>query len=239
MVRQQIEKVLRKASESTSGLDNRMPYILTAILAFAIVVFAINCFIELSADVKNELMRDFDASVTSEILSLRNPILTDYFTFVTNIGDVKGYLIVLILASLLTWAVIKKWRYVLQTFVILILATLSNIALKRFFDRARPEIEHLVIVKTLSYPSGHAMSAMAFYGFIIYLVYKLRAHFLVKFALILSLSILILSIGISRIYLGVHYPSDVLGGFIAGIIWVFFCIFILNLFEAFKRDPNT
>ena len=111
--------------------------------------------------------------------------------------------------------------------------------LKRFIDRARPGIEHLVVVKTLSYPSGHAMSAMAFYGFLIYLVYHFKMHTALKGLVIFLLALLILSIGVSRIYLGVHYPSDIVGGFIAGLIWVFFCILIFNLIEVFRRDPLT
>ncbi|MGB6150435.1 MAG: phosphatase PAP2 family protein, partial [Pricia sp.] len=115
----------------------------------------------------------------------------------------------------------------------------SNMVLKRFIDRARPEIEHLVSVKTLSYPSGHAMSSMAFYGFLIYLIYKLKISRIWKFNLIVLLIVLILSIGISRVYLGVHFPSDVIGGWIAGTIWVTFCILIFNLIEVFRRDSQT
>ena len=111
--------------------------------------------------------------------------------------------------------------------------------LKRFIDRARPSIEHLVSVETLSYPSGHAMSAMAFYGFLIYLFTQFKMNRILKVVAILFFAFLLLSIGISRIYLGVHFPSDIAGGFIAGLIWVIFCILLFNVIELFQRDPRT
>jgi undecaprenyl-diphosphatase len=157
----------------------------------------------------------------------------------TNIGDVYGYLIVLAVFLLVSLLVFKRWKYVVQATLVLALATVSNMMLKRFIDRARPGIEHLVSVETLSYPSGHAMSAMAFYGFLIFLVTKFNINKVMKYVLILVLITLILSIGISRIYLGVHFPSDIAGGFIAGLIWVVFCVLVFDLIELFRKDPQT
>jgi undecaprenyl-diphosphatase len=155
------------------------------------------------------------------------------------VGDFYGYLIVFGIFLLVSLLFFKRWKYVLQATLVLALATGSNMMLKLFIDRARPGIEHLVSVETLSYPSGHAMSAMAFYGFLTYLIYTFKIHKVAKFLLILVLVLLILSIGVSRIYLGVHFPSDVAGGFIAGFIWVVFCVLIFELVEIFRRDPRT
>lgn len=123
--------------------------------------------------------------------------------------------------------------------IVLLVAASSNLLLKQIINRARPDADYLVTVKTLSYPSGHAMSAMAFYGFLIYLIYTFNIPKLVKYGIIAFLAMLIVSIGISRIYLGVHFPSDIAGGFIAGFIWVVFCILILNILKIFKEDPST
>tara|TARA_R110002050_G_scaffold112995_2_gene227532 strand:- start:62 stop:544 length:483 start_codon:yes stop_codon:yes gene_type:complete len=157
----------------------------------------------------------------------------------TNVGDVYGYAIMFGIAILAAILYFKRWKYILQTVFVLLLASLSNLMLKRFFDRARPGVEHMVVVETLSYPSGHAMSAMAFYGFIIYLFYRFQKRGFLKYLIIALLAIIILSIGISRIYLGVHFPSDIAGGYIAGLIWVFFCILLFNLVEVFRRDPKV
>ena len=62
---------------------------------------------------------------------------------------------------------------------------------------------------------------------------------IIKYSIIFLLTILIISIGLSRIYLGVHFPSDIAGGFIAGGIWVIFCIILFNIIDVFRRDPKT
>ncbi|WP_419211572.1 phosphatase PAP2 family protein [Maribacter sp. X9] len=219
--------------------NKSLPYLITMVIALIIVVGGINLFIELTETLKTEMLATYDTAITDYIISYRTPALTRYFKFVTNVGDSYGYLIVLAVFLLVSLLVFKRWKYVIQATLVLILATGSNMILKRFIDRARPGIEHLVSVETLSYPSGHAMSAMAFYGFLVYLFYTFNIHKVAKFFLILILVLLILSIGISRIYLGVHFPSDIAGGFIAGFIWVVFCILIFDLIDIFRRDPRT
>ncbi len=219
--------------------NSKLPYIITVVVALIVVIGGINLFIELTEELKDELLPQYDQAVTDYIISYRNPALTKYFVFITNVGDLYGYLIVVGISAIISYFVFKKWRGVVQTVFVLLLASLSNIMLKRFIDRARPGIEHLVSVETLSYPSGHAMSAMAFYGFVIYLFFRFKINHFLKTGIITFLIFIILSIGISRIYLGVHYPSDIAGGYIAGFIWVVFCILIFNLAEVFRRDPST
>lgn len=229
----------RILSEKLHQEDSRLPYFITVIVSLIIVVAGINLFIELTETLTTETLASYDTAITDYVISHRSPYLTQYFKFVTDVGDVTGYLIVLGLFVLLSWRFLKSWKYVLQSAVVLALATLSNMALKRFIDRARPGIEHMVSVETLSYPSGHAMSAMAFFGFLIYLIFKLRMPKILKYALIFLFAFLIVSIGISRIYLGVHFPSDIAGGFIAGFIWVVFCVLIFDLIQIFRRDPKV
>lgn len=216
-----------------------LPYLITVTIALIIVIGGINLFVELTDTLKTETLAAYDTEITNYIISYRTPDLTRYFLFVTNIGDFYGYLIVVGICALMSFIVFKSWKYVAQISLVLILATVSNMMLKRFIDRARPGIEHLVSVETLSYPSGHAMSAMAFYGFMIFLFYKFKMNTFLKLCAILFLVTLILSIGISRIYLGVHFPSDVAGGFIAGFIWVIFCILVFDLIEVFRKDKKT
>lgn len=234
-----IKSIRTFLSEKFHQEDSRLPYFITVLVSLVIVVGGINLFIELTDTLKTDTLASYDTAITEYVLSFRGPMLTKYFVFVTDIGDVNGYLIVLALFAIISWLVLKRWKYVLQATIVLALATVSNMALKRFIDRARPGIEHLVSVKTLSYPSGHAMSAMAFFGFLIYLISKLNIHRVLKYFLIFIFGLLILSIGISRIYLGVHFPSDIAGGFIAGFIWVVFCVLVFDLIELFRKDPNV
>jgi len=91
-----------------------------------------------------------------------------------------------------------------------------------------------------SFPSGHSMISAAFYGFLIYLIYKKVKNKKLKITLIIVLSILIVSIGISRIYLGVHYTSDVLAGFTVSVSYLIIYTSIVKKFilEREKEDEK-
>jgi undecaprenyl-diphosphatase len=234
-----IKKLKVFLSKKLSHYNVTLPYAIALVLALLIGVFGINIFVELTEVLSTETLANYDTKITSAVLSHRSTSLTKYFTFITHVGDVYGYLVVLILSAIISLVVFKRWKYMVQITLVLFLSALSNVVLKRVINRARPDLEHLVTVETLSYPSGHAMSAMAFYGFLIYLFYRFKMNRYIKIGTILVLAFLILSIGVSRIYLGVHYPSDILGGFIAGAIWVVFCIVLFNLIEVFRSDPKT
>jgi len=216
-----------------------LPYIIIGSIAVIIVVGGINLFVELTEELKEGELAAIDTQITEFILSFRTPALTEFFIWITHIGDVYGYLVIGGIFIFVSAVVFKSWKYIAQIGIVLVLAMVSNLILKRFIDRARPDIEHLVAVETLSYPSGHAMGAMAFYGFLIYLLYRFKMNRVLKGAAIVFLVLLILGIGISRVYLGVHFPSDIAGGYIAGFIWVVFCILAFNLLDVFRRDPQT
>lgn len=226
-------------SQALERYDSKLPYIITTIISLALVIGGIKIFIALTERLKDTYLETVDSQVSDYIQSYRNPILTDYFVFVTELGDALGYVIIFTLCTILFYWLFKSWKYVGKLALVLVLALSSNLILKQLINRARPDVEHLVTVQTLSYPSGHAMMAMAFYGLLIYLVHEFRIRKLYKILLTILFSVLILSIGISRIYLGVHYPSDIAGGFIAGFIWVVFCVMIFNLIQLFQRDENT
>ncbi|WP_179376789.1 phosphatase PAP2 family protein [Winogradskyella wichelsiae] len=234
-----INKVRQLLSRVFKHQNEQLPYIVISIVAILIVIGSVNVFIELTQNLKTNALAEFDTIITDYILTYRAPSLTQYFIYITNIGDVFGYLIVFILSNLAFLMIFKNWKYVIQLSVVLVLALSSNLILKRIINRSRPELEHLVTVETLSYPSGHAMTAMAFYGFLIYLFYTFRINPILKIGIIILLTFLILSIGISRIYLGVHFPSDIVGGFIAGFIWVILCALIFNFIRVFRKDPRT
>ena len=131
-----------------------------------------------------------------------------------------------------------KW-YSIKVPVIAVGSISLNLILKYLFDRPRPLIPHLVDAYGLSFPSGHAMISASFYGLLIYLVWKnvkLRAW---RFLLVVLLSLLIILIGFSRVYLHVHYATDVVAGIAAGLGWVILAIFVLNRLEKFsKRNIN-
>jgi len=219
--------------------DSKWPYFLLIFFLLIIVVVGINIFIELTDELSSKPLIKYDSAITEYVISFRNPTLNKFMQFVTNVGDIYGYLVLATVFTIFFYLKFKNWRYVIQMVIVLGMAALSNSALKQVINRARPDALHLVSVQTLSYPSGHAMSAIAFYGFMIYLCFTLISEKWLKFSLILLLIFLILTIGISRIYLGVHYPSDIAGGYIAGFIWVVFCIAVFNIVDLFRRKEQV
>ena len=106
--------------------------------------------------------------------------------------------------------------------------TLVNQIIKHIVRRPRPNVLRLVEESGYSFPSGHSMVSMAFYGIIIYLVYKNVSNKYLKWTLIILLSLLILFIGFSRIYVGVHYFTDVASGFLLGLAYLIIYINIYN-----------
>ena len=120
-----------------------------------------------------------------------------------------------------------------------ILTVTFNQAIKHILRRPRPE--HLRLIKQggFSYPSGHSMIAICVYGIMIYLINKNIKNKKIKIMLSILLTILILTIGISRIYVGVHYPSDVLGGFLlSGTILILNLTFTDKLYGGILNEKN-
>lgn len=227
-----LAKFLRKEL-STDNPD--LPYYLLIFFSFLVFLAGTNLFVDLSEELSRGPLKRYDRQITAYILSFRNPELTAFFQFITDMGDVYAYLIMTSLTGIFFFFKLRNKKFIFQLVGVLVLSALANIALKRAFNRARPTIEHLVAVETLSYPSGHAMSAMAFYGFLTYLIFKIKMSHSIRLLLTILFSFLILSIGISRIYLGVHFPSDVAGGFIAGLIWVALCIVLFNIIDLLRQ----
>jgi membrane-associated phospholipid phosphatase len=215
--------------------NEQLPFLIMIILALIIVVGGINLFVDLTNTLHTDALAEYDRRITDFVISYRTPGLNKFFQFITEVGDLNGYIVLTALCAILFWIVFKNWRFVLEIVFVLAISGLANVALKQVINRARPDAEHLVSVATLSYPSGHAMSAIAFYGFLIYLFYNFKLNVWVKTLTILILGLLILAIGISRIYLGVHYPSDIAGGYIAGFIWVIFCIVLFHVIDLLRK----
>ena len=212
-----------------------LPYYLTIAISAVLFIIAINGFVQLTDEIAENDLVGVDEAVSEYIVSYRSEALTSYFSFVTDLGDRYAYVIFTVLLAAYFFFKNRSWKFIGQTAIVLLLASLSSVVLKRVFNRARPSLEHLVDVNTLSYPSGHSMSAMAFYGFLIFLCVRHRMPTWLRLMLILILVFLILSIGMSRIYLGVHYPTDVAGGFVGGLIWVAFCAVVFSIFELLRR----
>ena len=147
-------------------------------------------------------------------------LISDFMTPIAKIITNFGSATVLICISAISLLVVKNKKIGLTISVNLAMASGINFLLKNILQRPRPTEFRLIDESGYSFPSGHSMVSMAFYGFLIYLIYKYVKNKKLKLILITFLSLLIFSIGISRIYLGVHYTSDVIGGFLIAISYL-------------------
>lgn len=144
---------------------------------------------------------------------------------ITQLGGVIGLITLAIILSI----TIKNKKTSILIWVNLGISALLNQILKYIIQRPRPTEYRIIDESGYSFPSGHSMVSAAFYGFLIYLIYKNVKNTYLKCGLITVLSLLIILIGISRIYLGVHYTSDVLAGFLISISYlIIFTHFIKN-----------
>ena len=145
---------------------------------------------------------------------LSTHVISDFATPIAKVVTNLGGAPISIAITIILLIVLKNRKMSLSIALNLIIITLLNLLLKNIVQRPRPTEFRMINETGYSFPSGHSMVSMAFYGYLIYLIYKKIDNKILKWILISPLSVLILSIGISRIYLGVHYTSDVLAGFI-------------------------
>ena len=155
--------------------------------------------------------------------SFENNELTTVVKIITYLGS--SY--VLIFLAVISLFFIKKNEKYKLISINLVLSFLTNQLLKRVFRRSRPLFKHLVKEKGFSFPSGHAMVSFCFYGLIIYYIHKSNLKYKKIYEVLLSIVIII--IGLTRIYLGVHYFSDIVGGFVFGLLYLLLFIRILKL----------
>ena len=188
------------------------------VVVLCLILFSIICYGVLSYD---SLVID-----TKVYSFITNNIMNDGLTLILKAITELGGVAFTVLAGVLIFMFCKKNRWFIT--IDLVGVTLVNQVIKHIIRRPRPNVLRLVEESGYSFPSGHSMVSMAFYGIIIYLVYKNVSNKYLKWILIILLSLLILSIGFSRIYVGVHYFTDVVGGFLLGLAYLIIYINIYN-----------
>lgn len=175
-----------------------------------------------------------DLLISSKIQSINSPVFTNIMWFVSDIGNQPLMVAVVGVTGILLY--IFKLRV---EAIISILTTagssLSGSLIKMLVDRPRPSADHVhvsVFLSDKSYPSGHVLVFTVFFGFLLYLLFKKTKHQTGEIIPSILLILLIATIGISRIYLGVHWASDVLGGYLLGTLWLIFTIRLYNSYHG-------
>ena len=193
------------------------------ILLISLIIF----FIFITTLVIYNKISFIDSNVYNFLISFKNDSLTNFFRFVTKFSNV-AFLVIFVLIVLL---ILRNKDAVFVIFNLIFLRLL-NYAIKIIIKRDRPNILRLIKIGEYSFPSGHAMISMGVYGYLIYLIYKKIKNPYIKYLGIIILSLLIILIGISRIYLGVHYFSDVVAGYTLSLIY-------LIIFIRVRRKYNV
>jgi len=176
-----------------------------------------------------------DKRVENLLLVFRNARLNKIFLWITLLGNAKIVASSAVVATIifLLW---KKKNYLLPLWVAIIGSGIFGFISKLAFHRQRPE-SAFYIEDSFSFPSGHATIAVAFYGFITYILFRNLKKFGNKISALFIGIIIILSIGFSRLYLGVHFLSDVWGGYLLGLLWLIIGISILEWLQYRKSAP--
>ena len=178
-------------------------------------------------------LQPLDTGFSVLVAGWRAPFLTAAMTLFTNLASVPA----LLLISLALILFIRQYRYQVPLFANLGISVILNLGLKDVFTRPRPvAVLPLVVEKGYSFPSGHSMAAAAFYGFLIYLLWHSGRSKRLKQAGTALLIALILLAGFSRVYLGVHYLSDVLAGFL--VSGAYLLVFISFVSAYFQDDQS-
>jgi undecaprenyl-diphosphatase len=193
----------------------------------ALAILALWGFAEIAEEVLEQETQAIDTSILQTLQSLHNPVLDRVAIAVTFLGEPR----LLTFVSVVFGIILLRQRHWASTITLAIVAAGGiglNFLLKDLFARARPELwQRIVDVNYYSFPSGHAMISMVIYGFIGYWLasrYRRWRSFIA-----IATIVLIAAIGLSRLYLGVHWPTDVVAGYAAGLVWVLVCILSLDI----------
>lgn len=205
--------------------ENRRPHqiisefleLLRANIRLVVAVIAVSIFLFLLSEVlQGELMRLDRIAISLFVMRLRTPWLTPIMEAFSALATPVVLLVLLLVVIAFAPGRAPGWCCTIN----LVLVVLLNQILKFIVQRPRPEGFRLAVVSGFSFPSGHSMVAMAFFGLLAWFVWRYEKNRWMRNLLVIAFSIVILMIGISRVYLGVHYASDVLAGFCVSLVWL-------------------
>lgn len=193
------------------------------VLLFAGVLLPLAGFVALAEEVHELEAFYFDAPLLWRMHDVARPSLDAAFVLISRIGYQWGVIPADILIVLVL-LVRRRWREASFAALSFAGSALLNIASKQFFQRDRPTLwESIAPESTYSFPSGHAMGSMTLAAVLVLLAWNTRWRWPV-----LAFGVLFAgAVSLSRVYLGVHYPSDILAGWCAALVWVVGCFLVM------------
>lgn len=192
-----------------------------------LIMVLIVAFILLSICVTFELTLNFDNAIYEFLTFNINNLMTNFYKAITFLGS-TGFIVFLCIFFLILFIFLKKKNYGIIISCVLIVSTLVNNLLKIIFCRERPNVLKLVVEDSYSFPSGHTMAAVSMYGILMYLILKSNINKKLKIMLSILLCIIPFMVAISRVYLGAHYITDIIGAYLMSIILLLIEIYIID-----------
>lgn len=205
---------------------------LRLVIIWIICILFTGFFAFIARSIRLETISSFDEPIVDFIQGAETPWLTTIMRMFTDIGSTTAVIILGIIA--LGLLLVRKHRAQAVLFVVALAGTgILNQTLKFIFKRQRPDINRLIDIGGYSFPSGHTMIAFSLYTILGYILWRNLKNSWSRLGIMLLAVFMIIMIAISRIYLGVHYPSDIVGGFLASSVFLFL---IIAMYQRFQRQ---
>lgn len=209
---------------------------ITSLILLGIIVVAVWTLAELTDEVVEGSTRNLDRNI---LLLLRTPSdlsdpigpwwLEEMGRDITALGGVAVLTLTTLIVSMF-FLLLRRWASVLYILVTVGGGILISSIAKDYFDRPRPDlVPHDAIVHTASFPSGHSMMAAIVYLSLGVLIARVQPRFVLKLYAMSVAILLTLFVGVSRIYMGVHWPTDVAAGWLAGGAWAMICLIVARI----------
>jgi membrane-associated phospholipid phosphatase len=200
--------------------ENARAFLLLALAGLVMSILVMYLMAEFHEEIAEPFLQHVDQFLLQSIHAHCTPALTHLAFILTFIGSPTALIPGIFTAAFILWQVRLRHDAVLLV-VAIGGAALIDTALKLHFRRIRPTVPWALVTEhSFSFPSGHSVGAVVLYGAITYLIWRHLHDFAQRAAVIAFALLLIAGIGLSRVYLGVHYPTDVAAGYLVGFLWL-------------------
>jgi undecaprenyl-diphosphatase len=206
---------------------------------FSGILMALAIFLDIAVygtwkDILRPHVVSFDGTIINAIRLHTSEMISQAMIFISVLGSFKFY--VTVGGVIVIWLCLKKR---IAEGIMLVVCSggsgLMTLLIKDIVMRFRPDMMPVIIETGYSFPSGHSVTAVCFYGYLAFLYWVYGKSPVMRRTGIVTAAIMILCIGISRIYLGVHFPTDVIGGYVGGLMWLSLSILFLDYIKRKKK----
>lgn len=212
--------------------DKKLRLYFSSFIVFACLFFLIATFSE------HPYVSRINLYLLHHIYNFSNGAFLPFFAKLTRIGS-TSFCFLITVPLMVYLGLTKKYPGWVMVPLSILGSDTVNSLLKAIYKHPRPNVPHLVVAHNFSFPSGHSMNMMAFYGFLTFLLLESAKSRLARLLIGCLSGLVILLVGISRIYLGVHYPIDVLGGYSMGLAWLSLVLAVYTLLKRDKKPPKA